>query len=96
MLETIGADSRSPKCAIEAEATGGNQSIPLAFVHTVRNCHLGRASEPHLAIPILPELLESSEIKSRDNLTPMVAEHVREPASCVQALQDDHHVGCLH
>lgn len=93
---SICADSRSLDCALEAPATDGNQSIPLAVVHTIRNCHLGRTSKPHLAIPILPELLESSEIKSRDDLTPMVAEHVHEPPSCVQALQDDHHVGCLH
>ena len=92
----IGADSRSLECALEAEATGGNQGIPLAAIHTARDCYLGRASKPHPAIPILPELLESSEIESRDDLTPMVAEYVRETASCVQALQDDHHVGRLH
>lgn len=68
----------------------------MAPVHSDWNSIVGRAGQHELALPILSYLLLPTPRPTRESASAVVAQRLVQLARCVQALQDDHHVGCLH
>lgn len=90
------ADRRLARSAVEAEVPDGSPLVSMAPVHSDWNSNVGRAGQHELAVPILSNLLLPTPRSARDSASAVVAQLLLQLARCVQALQDDHHVGCLH
>lgn len=92
----VDSDCRIARSAVEAEVPVSGPLVPMASVHSDWNSNAGRKGRHELAVPILSNILLPTPLPTRESASAVVAQRLLQLARCVQALQDDHHVGCLH
>lgn len=95
-MAPVDSDRRIARSAVEAEVPVSGPLVSMASVHSDWNSNAGRKGRHELAVPILSNILLPTPLPTRESASAVVAQRLLQLARCVQALQDDHHVGCLH